>query len=79
MKDKDLEKEVISLIASVVEIPEEDINTKSNLVLDIGLESLDVVTLVAEFEQKFHMTIPDKDIKTLQTVEDIINFIKKRG
>ncbi|MBR6690604.1 MAG: acyl carrier protein [Bacilli bacterium] len=76
MDNKNLEKQVIELIASVAEVPAKSISLNSNLILDVGLESLDVVTLISRFEEEFEMTIPDKDIKELQTVEDIVNYIK---
>lgn len=74
---KNIEKEVIELIANVAEVDEESISLSSDLMLDVGLESLDVVTLIAEFEKKYQVKIHDKDIKGLQTVEDIVNYIKE--
>lgn len=71
------EKEVIKLIATVAEVDAESISLNSDLMLDVGLESLDVVTLIAEFENKYQVKIHDKDIKSLQTVEDIVNYIKE--
>ena len=69
--------EVIKLISEVCEIPEEKISGKSNLTTDLELESLDIVTLISECEDKYHLTIPDKDIKTLQTVKDIVDYLNK--
>ncbi len=74
---KNVEKEVIELIANVAEVDVESISLSSDLMLDVGLESLDVVTLIAEFEKKYQVKIHDKDIKCLQTVEDIVNYIKE--
>ena len=74
---KNVEKEVIELIANVAEVDVESISLSSDLMLDVGLESLDVVTLIAEFEKKYQVKIHDKDIKSLQTVEDIVNYIKE--
>lgn len=74
---KNIDKEVIKLIASVAEVEEESINLSSNLILDVGLESLDIVTLISEFEKKYQIRIHDKDIKSLQTIEDIVNYIKE--
>ena len=42
------------------------------------MESLDFVDLVAAFEKKYHIEILDKDIKTLQTVGDLIQYIEKK-
>ncbi|CDE49290.1 acyl carrier protein [bacterium] len=70
-----MKEEVIKIIASVAEVPEESINLNTNLIADLDLESLDLVTLVSEIENKYELEIPDKEIKKIQTVEDIVNFL----
>ena len=68
-------EKLIKIIAGVAEVPEESINLKTNLIADLDLESLDLVTLVSEIENKYQLEIPDKEIKKIQTVEDIVNFL----
>ena len=51
------------------------VNLNTNLIADLDLESLDLVTLVSEIENKYELEIPDKEIKKIQTVEDIVNFL----
>jgi acyl carrier protein len=70
-----MKEEIIKIIAGVAEVPEESINLKTNLIADLDLESLDLVTLVSEIENKYQIEIPDKEIKKIQTVEDIVNFL----
>lgn len=70
-----MKEEIIKIIAEVAEVPEESINLKTNLIADLDLESLDLVTLVSEIENKYQIEIPDKEIKKIQTVEDIVNFL----
>ncbi len=70
-----MKEEVIKIIASVAEVPEESINLNTDLIADLDLESLDLVTLVSEIENKYELEIPDKEIKKIQTVEDIVNFL----
>ena len=70
-----MKEEVIKIIASVAEVPEESINLNTNLIADLDLESLDLVTLVSEIENKYETEIPDKEIKKIQTVEDIVNIL----
>ncbi len=74
-----MKEEIISLIAEVLEIPEESINEKTNLIKDLDVESLDLVDLVAAFEEKYNIEILDKDIKNLQTVNDIIKYIENKN
>ncbi len=74
MKDK-----VVSIIAETTGMAKEDIKESSNLLTDLELESLDIVTLVAELEKAVGKEIPDKDIKEFQTVQDIIDYLEKNA
>ena len=72
-----MEEKVMNIISSVCEIDKKDIKLDSNLINDLGLESLDVVDLVVAFEKEFNIKIDDKDIKQFQTVEDIVKYLEK--
>lgn len=72
-----MKEEIIKIVSEVSEVPVEKINKNTNLVADLDLESLDLVTLVAKFESMYNIEILDKDIKKIQTVGDIINYIKE--
>ena len=74
-----MNEKVKNLISRTLDIPESKINDKTNLVKDLELESLDLVDLVVAFEEEFGIEILDKDIKNLQTVEDIVNYIESRN
>lgn len=71
-----MKEKVIKIIAEVAEVPIESLNVNTNLINDLDLESLDLVELVGAFEEAFKVEIPDKDIKKIQTVGDIIEFIE---
>ncbi len=66
---------VKKLIAEVLNINEELITENSKIITDLGAESLDIVTLLMEFEDAFSMKIPDEDAEELLTVSDIIDYI----
>ena len=72
-----MNEEIINIISNVAEVPSKKINLDTNLVKDLELESLDLVTLVSEFEEKYNITVEDKEIKNLQTVKDIVDYISK--
>ncbi len=72
-----MKDEIIELMAETLDVPAEKLNEKTNLVKDLEIESLDLVDLVAAFEEKFEIEIADKDIKNLQTVGDIIAYAEK--
>lgn len=71
-----MKNEIIEIIASVAEVPVKNVKMESNLINDLELGSLDLVTLVSEFENKYNMTVDDKDIKNLQTVKDVVEYIE---
>ncbi len=71
-----MKKEVIKIIANIMEIPEKKIKMENTLIGDLDLESLDIVTLIAELEEKYQIEIPDKEIKKMQTVEDVVNYLE---
>jgi acyl carrier protein len=61
MSDAVAEK-VISTLASVKRIP---------------ADSLDVFTLLFELENAFKISIPDDDVRSIRTVNDVVTGIKK--
>jgi acyl carrier protein len=75
MADEVAEK-VIATLASVKRIPAENITVDSNL-QEMGIDSLDVFTLLFELENAFKISIPDDDVRSIKTVNDIVVGIKK--
>ena len=75
MADEVAEK-VIATLASVKRIPAEKITVDTNL-QEMGIDSLDVFTLLFELENAFKITIPDDDVRSIKTVGDIVTGIKK--
>jgi acyl carrier protein len=64
--------------AEVMKVDEALITPETRFVEDLGAESLDIVTLIIEFEDEFKETIPDEDIEGLKTVRDVGSFIMER-
>ena len=68
---------VIALTATQAKVDPKTINPKSELVRDLGLDSLGVVELLITIEREFNLVIPDETLDKMRTVEDIIKFIKQ--
>lgn len=51
-----------------------ELTEKTMLSGDLGLSSLDLVNLAAEIEDEFDIEIPDRAIKNIKTVGDIIKL-----
>lgn len=72
-----MKKEIIKVIAQLAEVPEKSLNGNTNLVSDLDFDSLDLVTLLSEVESKYNLEIPDKEIKKIQTIDDIVSYLEK--
>ena len=75
MSDAVAEK-VIATLASVKRIPAEKVTLETNL-QELGIDSLDVFTLLFELENAFKISIPDDEVRSIRTVNDIIEGIRK--
>ena len=67
---------IVDIISNYQGIEKGKINLKSDLIKDIGLSSFDVTELVCKLEDEFEIEIPDREIRTLQTIEDMVNYIE---
>lgn len=77
-KSNEIFLKVKKIIAEVLNIEEEKISMESKIVADLGAESLDIITLLMEFEDAFNSKIPDEDAEKLVTVSDAVEYIKQK-
>lgn len=68
---------VKKILLDYTEIPAYEITLETDLVNDLDFNSLDVMNIVVAFEDEFNIEIPDRAIKDLVTVEDIVKYLEK--
>ena len=66
------------LLAQQFEVSADSINADTNIVDDLGGDSLDVVDLIMSVEEEFGISIPDEDAVELSTVGKIVEYIEKQ-
>ena len=72
-KMKEIVAEQLSCDASEVEL-------STNFKDDLGADSLDLFELVMALEEEYDVEIPQEDLASINTVEDVINYLKhKKG
>ena len=74
-----VEERVIKMVAEQLGVKEDDIQTGSSFVEDLGADSLDTVELIMALEEEFDAEIPDDDAEKIATVEDAINYINQNS
>ena len=55
-----------------------EITEQTELVADLGIDSLGVMEVVADIEDKFDMTIADKELRDVATLGDVVKAIEVR-
>lgn len=68
-----------SIIAKQLQISTEKIKPESDLVKDLGADSLDVVEIVMSIEKEFGISFSDKELEGMKRVSDIDTVIKKKS
>jgi acyl carrier protein len=58
-------------LADVLCLIEDEVNEESNLLEDLGADSLDIVDITIALEEEFSIEIPDDEIEDWKTVSDI--------
>ena len=67
-----------SILSTQFGIDEDQINENTDVVSDLGADSLDVVELMMSVEDEFGIMIQDEEIAELKTVGDVVNYIERR-
>ena len=70
-------EKVQAALASQFEMDPETITMDTNLIDDIGADSLDVVELIMSLEDEFGIAISDEDAAQLYTVGRIVEYLDK--
>lgn len=65
------------ILAQQFEVSADSITEDTNIVDDLGADSLDVVELIMSVEDDFGVAIPDEDAVELTTVGKIIDYIER--
>ena len=71
-----MEEQLIDIVSENLNVPREEITRESRFIEDLQADSLDLVELAMEFEDKFGVTIPDEDFEKIKTVGDAIDYVK---
>lgn len=53
-----------------------EVTLESDIIKDLGLDSLDIVTLIMAVEDKYGFTADDDEIVNLKTVGDVVKYIE---
>lgn len=70
-------EKVKEIISNILGVDSEDITMESSFQDDFGADSLDVVELIMDLQEEFNIEIPDEEAEKIQTVGDVVDYIKE--
>jgi acyl carrier protein len=75
------QQEIIAGLAEIIEevtgIEPSEITPEKSFVDDLDIDSLSMVEIAVQTEDKYGVKIPDEDLAGLRTVGDVVDYIQK--
>jgi len=72
-----IEEEVKKLVADITEVPVEKLAPDADFFRDLGIDSLKAIEIVAAFEKRYRIIIPEEDIPKIRNLTNVIEYVKK--
>ena len=74
-----LNEKVTNIIVDKLSVEESRVVPEASFLDDLGADSLDTVELIMEFEEEFHLEIPDEDAEKITTVGAALEYINNHA
>lgn len=74
MNNENILNRVIELFSTMSEADE--INEDSELIEDLGISSMDVLFLISSLEEEFKIKVPEKEIRKMVTIGDVVAVVE---
>ena len=75
----DIADRVRKIVVEHLNVDPEKVVDKASFIDDLGADSLDQVELVMAFEEEFEIEVPDEEAEKLQSVGDVVTYIKSQS
>ncbi|MBR6271503.1 MAG: acyl carrier protein [Lachnospiraceae bacterium] len=69
-------EEVREILAQQLKVNKDDITLESNILKDLGADSLDVLQLLMTIEETKGIRVPDEEFAKFVTVGDVVKYLE---
>lgn len=76
---KTIQDRLYQIIASQLKIDISKLSNTTDIIADLGADSLDAVELAIKIEDTFNIKFEDNEIENFSKIEDILNFIQSKS
>lgn len=74
----DTKETLLDIIREYVDVPADEINTDQAFKTAMGVDSFIFMAMISSIEERFDLSIPNSDLLTFKTLDDIIAYIDAR-
>jgi acyl carrier protein len=74
--NNELKKEIIQIVAKIIKIPADKIDSQANLFTDLGVDSLLGVEIFASLDKKYNLNVPEEKLRDVTSVNDLVNLVE---
>ena len=68
---------IVNMLMKQLNKKPQEVTNQSRIKEDLGADSLDVVEILMNVEDKYGITVPDEDVMAVKTVGDLIKLVDK--
>lgn len=72
-----IEQEIISIIAEVSGLDEDEIKPDANFFQDLEIDSIKAIEITVAIEKKFKISIRDEDMPKMTTVQQALELVNR--
>ena len=69
--------DIKQVIVDLLGVEPEKVTREARFREDLGADSLDLVEMIMEFEERFGQTISDEDAQQLRTVGNVVDYVEQ--
>ena len=68
---------LVGMASKVLDIPEDRITLSTLILEELHADSLDIVEILAQIEDKYGIYIPDEEIINMRTVGEVVAYVEE--
>ena len=76
--NNDIFEKLKAIAVNQIGIDEDKVKPESDIIKDLGLDSLDIVDMLMYVEEEFGVSIDDGYVAEMKTVADVVKFIESQ-
>jgi len=71
-----IEYEIREMVSNILEVPVEKLTPEVDFFKDLNVDSLKAIEIVAAFEKKYRIIVPEDDIPKIRNLGQLIEYTK---